>query len=172
MERVQQELRVDERTMLRQSLDFQRGTILLKVGGLTDAQLATPIPTSSLTLAGLLNHLAMVEDWWFRHVLLGVPVSQRWREVDFDADPEYEFRTAVEETGATLVARYEEACAASREAADSLPSLDSLSVGTSRRKEGGFFSLRWITLHMIEETARHAGHADLLREAIDGVTGE
>ena len=151
-------------------LDFQRETILLKTEGLTREQLAHQLPSSSLTLAGLVNHLALVEDSWFPVRFLGLPDDPLWADHDWDADPEFEFRTAVDLTPEELRGRYERACARSREVVAGAESLDQLSV--EKRRSGRHFDLRWVLLHMIEETARHAGHADLLREAIDGTVGE
>ena len=159
-----------ERDLLTAYLDYQRETVLLKTEGLTAEQLTRPIPTSSLTLAGLLNHLALVEDTWFRVRFAGLPDHELWAGVDWDADPEYEFRTALDLTPEELRARYADACARSREVVAAAESLDQLSVRA--RSNGNHFDARWMLLHLIEETARHAGHADLLREAIDGTTGE
>jgi hypothetical protein len=152
-------------------LDYQRATVLLKTDGLTAEQMAQRLPTSSLTLAGLLNHLALVEDTWFPERFAGLPEDELWAGVDWDADPDWEFRTATELPPDELRRRYEHACARSREVVARAESLDQLSAGTSRRT-GRHWDLRWVLLHMIEETARHAGHADLLREAIDGTVGE
>jgi uncharacterized damage-inducible protein DinB len=151
-------------------LDWQRETLLLKTEGLDREQLARTLPPSSLTLAGLVNHLALVEDSWFPHRFAGLPEDPLWADHDWDADPDYEFRTAVDLEPQELQQRYRDACARSREVVARAESLDQLSVGTSR--EGSHWDLRWILLHMLEETARHAGHADLLREAIDGTVGE
>jgi uncharacterized damage-inducible protein DinB len=152
-------------------LDYQRATVLLKTEGLDAAQLAQRLPPSSLTLAGLLNHLALVEDTWFPERFAGLPGNPLWAGIDWDADPDYEFRTALELTPDELRRRYEDACARSREVVAQAENLDQLSV-RARRHTGRLFDLRWVLLHMIEETARHAGHADLLREAIDGTVGE
>jgi hypothetical protein len=151
-------------------LDFLRETVLLKTEGLTGEQLARRLPPSSLTLGGLLNHLALVEDWWFRVRFAGLEHVEPWDGVDWDADPDWEFRTAAEPAPDRLRDRYREACARSREVVRAAGSLDRLSVRTGR--EGQRWDLRWVLIHMIEETARHAGHADLLREAIDGQVGE
>jgi uncharacterized damage-inducible protein DinB len=151
-------------------LDWQRETILRKTAGLTREQLAQPLPPSSLTLAGLVNHLALVEDSWFRHRFAGLPEDQLWADHDWDADPDYEFRTAVDREPEELRQRYRDACERSREVVAHAEGLDQLSAGTSR--DGSHWDLRWILIHMLEETARHAGHADLLREAIDGDVGE
>lgn len=160
-----------ERDLLTAFLDFQRETVLLKTEGLTAEQLARTVPSSSLTLAGLLNHLALVEDSWFHERFAGNPEREPWAGVDWDADPDFEFRTATDLSPEELRARYADACDRSRAVVAATPSLDQLSVGTSSRT-GNHWDLRWVLLHMIEETARHAGHADLLREAIDGSTGE
>jgi uncharacterized damage-inducible protein DinB len=151
-------------------LDWQRETILLKTEGLTREQLAQPLPPSSLTLAGLLNHLALVEDTWFRVRFAGLPDDALWAGHDWDADPDWEFRTATELEPEELRDRYRQACARSREVVAQADGLDQLSVGTSRA--GNHWDLRWMLIHMLEETARHAGHADLLREAVDGTVGE
>ncbi|CAN5914671.1 hypothetical protein BH23ACT10_BH23ACT10_40470 [soil metagenome] len=161
----------DERTQLTQFLDFQRATLLRKVEGLDRDQLAVTTAASDLTLAGLLKHMTLVEDHWFSVILHGVEPAAPWRDVDWEADPDWEFRTAVDDDPADLVAHYEQTCARSRDAVAAVESLDDLSAGQSRRT-GERFNLRWILLHIIEETARHLGHADFLREAIDGTTGD
>ena len=151
-------------------LDFQRETMLLKAEGLDAGQLATALPPSSLTLGGLLNHLALVEDSWFPDRFAGRPAHELWRDVDWTADPDYEFRTAKDVDPDELRQRYREACARSREVVVAATSLDQLSARPGR--DGTHWDLRWILIHMIEETARHAGHADLIRESIDGQVGE
>jgi uncharacterized damage-inducible protein DinB len=158
-----------ELEQLTRFLDFQRETILHKTAGLTRDQLARPLPPSPLTLAGLLNHLAMVEDWWFRMRFLGLPAAEEWAGADWDADPDWDFHTAVDLEPDELRRRYGEACARSRAVVADVGDLDRLSVTTM--SNGRHWDLRWVLLHMIEETARHAGHADLLREAIDGTVG-
>ena len=160
-----------ERDLLTSFLDYQRETLLLKTEGLTPEQMARTVPSSSLTLAGLLNHLALVEDTWFRERFAGHPEHELWVGVDWDADPDFEFRTATDVAPEELRARYSDACARSRDVVAATASLDDLSAGRSSRT-GNRWNLRWVLLHMIEETARHAGHADLLRGAIDGSTGE
>jgi uncharacterized damage-inducible protein DinB len=151
-------------------LDLQRETMLLKAEGLSQEQLAQAHPPSTLTIGGLLNHLALVEDSWFPMRFAGLPENELWNGIDWEADPDYEFRTAAELEPDELRRRYEEACARSREVVAAARDLDQLSV--EARGNGAKFQLRWVVLHMIEETARHAGHADLLREAIDGTVGE
>jgi len=170
VERRDRDKSADERTSLVQFLDFQRATLLMKAAGLDREQLAQTTAASSLHLAGLLKHIALVEESWFQEVFLGLEAPDWWRHVNFDDDPDWEFRTAADDDPEQLVALYEQACTRSREIVDAAASLDQPSVKPSR--DGEPFSLRWIMLHMIEETARHNGHADLIREAIDGVTGE
>ncbi|MFL6203915.1 MAG: DinB family protein [Acidimicrobiales bacterium] len=161
-----------EREMLETFLDYHRDTLKLKVAGLTQSELSRTTAASSLTLAGLLKHLALVEDSWFTERFAGQPMPPPFDVVDWDADPDWEHRTAVDDDPAWLVQRYDEACARSRAVAAAAASLDQEAAAGRRREDDAPFTLRWILCHMIEETARHNGHADLLREAIDGTTGE
>jgi uncharacterized damage-inducible protein DinB len=159
-----------ERESLAQYLDYQRETILLKADGLDKDQLARQIPTSALTLAGIIYHLAIVEESWMEVQFLGMPEREDWAGADWDADRDWEFRTATAIDPDELRARYRAACERSRQVAAQADSLDQVSV--FKGADGWQFTLRWVLLHLIEETARHAGHADLLREAIDGTVGE
>jgi len=159
-----------ERESLGQYLDYQRETILLKTEGLTKEQLGQRIPTSSLTLAGILYHLALNEEGWFEVDFLGHEPREDFQGIDWDADPDYEFRTALEKEPDWLRRRYRDACNRARQVTATAGSMDDLSVST--RIGGKPYTLRWLMMHLIEETARHAGHADLLREAIDGTVGE
>jgi uncharacterized damage-inducible protein DinB len=159
----------DERALLTQFLDHHRSIFVRKVEGLSREQLVTRVGASDLTLAGLTKHLALVEYAWFHERLVGRPPLEPWASVDWDADPDWELRTALDDDPAELLAMYHEACARSRAAVDEVGDLDALCAKPSSR---GPVSLRWILLHMIEETARHNGHADLLRESIDGGTGD
>jgi uncharacterized damage-inducible protein DinB len=151
-------------------LDFQRETLLLKAEGLDAEQFRRTLPPSSLTIGGLLNHLALVEDSWFRERFAGLPEHDQWAGIDWQSDPDFEFRTGGELDPEEVRQRYRDACERSREVVASATDPDQLSVGGSRT--GEHWDLRWVLLHMIEETARHAGHADLIRESIDGVVGE
>jgi uncharacterized damage-inducible protein DinB len=160
----------NERETLDQYLDYQRETILLKTEGLSKEQLGQRVATSDLTLAGILFHLALVEESWLEVRFLGLQERDEWRDVDWEADPNWEFRTALTMDPDDLRRRYRDACDRARQCAESATSLDQLSV--VGRGSGSPFTLRWVMLHLIEETARHAGHADLLREAIDGTVGE
>ena len=156
--------------MLSQYLDLQRETVLRKAEGLSGPQLAQVHPPSTLTLGGLLYHLALVEETWFEVRFAGLPERAPWVGVDWDDDPDWEFRTAAELAPDELRARYRVACDRSRAVVAAAGGLDQLSE--QPRRDGERFSLRWVLLHLIEETARHAGHADLIREAIDGSVGE
>ena len=159
-----------EQQLLTQYLDAQRDTLLRKAEGLTADQLAQRLPPSTLTLGGLLYHLALVEEVWLEVRFAGLPQREPWAGIDWDADPDWEFRTAAELDPNEVRQRYRDACDRSRDIVAQACGLDQLSV--HRRHNGELFSLRWVLLHLLEETARHAGHADLLREAVDGSVGE
>ena len=169
MDRIDPNLAADESTTLAQLLDYQRATLLGKAEGLGAPELSRPLPPSTLTLGGLLKHLALVENYWIQVRFLGRPEQEPWASVSWDDDPDWEFRTAAEDDPEALRELYRAACERSRETVAGVD-LSTLSVGTSRAGER--WSLRWILTHLIEETARHNGHADLLREAIDGSVGE
>jgi uncharacterized damage-inducible protein DinB len=159
-----------ERAQVTAFLDHFRATILRKADGLDAAGLDQRLAPSSLTLGGLLNHLAYVEDLWFRVRFAGLPADPLWADVDWTADPDHEFRTASEVSPDELRGRYRAACERSRAVVQDADSLDRLAARP--RSNGRYVDLRWILLHMLEETARHAGHADLLREAVDGTVGD
>ena len=119
----------------------------------------------------MVKHLALVEDDWFQVKFLGRPEIEPWASAPFDDDPDWEWHSATEEALEDLVGLYEAACERSRAAvAEVGGDLGTLSAERHPRT-GEQISLRWIMLHMIEETARHNGHVDLLREALDGVVG-
>jgi uncharacterized damage-inducible protein DinB len=155
-------------------LDYHRDTLLMKVTGLDREQLGCTLAPSTMTLGGLVKHITLVEDNWFSVVLKGNPAAAPWDSVDWEGDPDWEWRTGSTDGPEALLAAYDETLGRVRRIVDDTidtEGLDALSVRTSRRGEGAF-SLRWILLHMIEEYARHNGHADLLRESIDGQVGE
>ncbi|GGX72994.1 DinB family protein [Streptomyces anandii] len=158
----------DERTMLEGWLDYHRQTLARKCEGLTDEQLrATSAEPSELSLLGLVRHMAEVERNWFRKVLVGDdPGPIYYSEQDQDGD----FHTTGADTWAEAHATWQAEIAVARRNAAGF-GLDDLSKGRSRFTEEPF-NLRWIYTHMIEEYARHNGHADLLRERIDGATGD
>lgn len=171
MQRTDPDLQADERTSLVEFLDYHRATFQNRIDGLDHEQLNRRLAPSSLTLASLTKHLALVEDSWFHEDFLGVALPEPWSSAPFDEDRDWEMHSAVDDDPAYLASLYAAACERSRAIVAAAESLDTLSARIGER-EGKAFSLRWILLHMIEETARHNGHADFLREAIDGVVGE
>lgn len=161
----------DERTAVREWLEYHRATLLMKINGLSDAQARTrAISSSNLSLLGLLRHMVVVECYWFTWVVAGVDreplfVSDDDRDFDFNFDDAVTLEEALLAFDAEVneSRRFEAAC----------ESLDSLAARTEVRDGADFRpDLRWVMLHMIEEYARHNGHADILREAIDGEAGD
>ena len=173
--RVDPPLLGDEATIVRAFLDFQRDTFRWKCSGLTQEQLAQPLAPSDMTLGGMMKHLAVVESGWFEETFRGGQPMPPFDTVDWDADRDWEWHTARDDSPEELRALFDEAVRRADAIVDAAlatdEGLDSPSVRESRR-EGSAFSLRWILVHMIEEYARHNGHADLIREAIDGEKGE
>jgi hypothetical protein len=157
VQRTQPRPLLTERASYQAWMDYHRATLEWKCEGLTDEQLrAMSVPPSSLSLLGLVRHMAEVEHGWFRAVLAGEPDVE-----DFDA---WDVETA---STSEAFAWWHSECARSRAIADAM-NLDQ--TGVLRETEN--VSLRWVYVHMIEEYARHNGHADLLRESIDGATGD
>ena len=144
-------------------LDFHRATLLWKLEGLDDEQLRRPMVPSGTSLLGMVKHLAYVERWWFQQVWAGLEPTYPWTDEDPDAD----WRVEPTETTAEILALYRGECDRSRELAAAAPDLEQ--VAHHPRRE---MNRRWILVHMIEETARHNGQADILREQLDGATGE
>jgi uncharacterized damage-inducible protein DinB len=155
-----------ERETLEGFLDFQRATLLWKLEGLDDEQVRRAMVPSGTSLLGIVKHLAYVERSWFQSVWAGQEVGFPWTKEDPDAD----WRIEPEETTAQVLALYDGECDRSREIVARSSSLDE--VVEHPRREGWRMNRRWILVHMIEETARHVGHADILREQLDGATGE
>jgi len=169
--RIHPPLQADEFASLSAFLDRQRATVLRKVNGLNKEQLGrAAVPTTTLTLGGLVKHLALVEDSWLQEVFLGRTLPEPWASAPLDDDPDWEFHSARGAEPGELIGLYVAAVERGREVMAAAESLEQLSAKPEQR-EGKPFSMRWILLHLIEETARHAGHADLLREAVDGQTG-
>ena len=163
----------DESATLLGFLEFQRATLAWKCKGLDAAGLGTTVAASSMTLGGMLKHLALVEDSWFSEWLLGRDLGPPWDAVDWDADPDWDWHSAAADTPGQLLTLWQDAVARSRSAVTE--ALADGGMGRLARRtwpDGRSPSLRWIVCHMIEEYARHNGHADLIRESIDGLTGE
>jgi hypothetical protein len=163
----------DETATLLGSLERQRATFAWKVGGLDAAGLQATVGASSMTLGGLLKHLALVEDDYFSRRLHGRDPGAPWNTVDWDADPDWEWRTAADDTPEQLYALWQGAVARSRSLL--AEALDGGGVDQLLRftwPDGQSPSLRRTLVDLIEEYARHVGHADLIRESVDGLTGE
>jgi uncharacterized damage-inducible protein DinB len=171
MDRRDPETLTDELSLLSEFLDYHRATLVMKVSGLTQEQLAVRLGPSRLTLAGLVKHLALVEDSWFHDRLLGRDLPEPWASAPFDDDVDWDFHSAVDDSPSELLELYAAACERSRAAVAEVGN-DLMAMMARPTRRGERFNLRWILLHMLEETARHNGHADLLRESIDGQTGE
>jgi uncharacterized damage-inducible protein DinB len=152
-----------EREALGAWLDFHRATLLMKLEGLADDQLRRTMVPSGLCLLGLVKHLTSVEHGWFV-----VEFAQSGEPHLYADYPDADFRIENDDTADAIVDGYLRACERSREIVASAGSLDE-QVPHPRT---GSLDLRWILIHMIEETARHNGHADIIRELIDGTTGD
>jgi uncharacterized damage-inducible protein DinB len=161
-ERIDPPYESDERTMLVAWLEYHRATLAMKCEGLTHDQLRTrSVPPSGLSLLGLVRHMAEVENNWFRYWLAGDGPVTRW-----EADEDF----AVDDASVDEAFDYwRQECANAREVLGGFESLDHVGAGQA---VGAGISVRWTLVHMIEEYARHNGHADLIREAIDGTTGD
>jgi len=171
--RVEAPLHGSEIAVLRGSLDFQRDTLRWKCSGLTQDELAQRLPPSQMTLGGLMKHLALVESQWFDHWFRDAGFAAPFDTLDWEADDDWEFRSASEDSPQALRALFDEAVRRSDAVVDDALArggLEAESVLTSPHT-GETFTLRWILVHMIEEYARHLGHADLIRESIDGHLG-
>jgi uncharacterized damage-inducible protein DinB len=157
-----------EREMLTGWLEHHRGILVWKCEDLTAAQLRQrAVPPSTMSLLGLVRHMAQVERGWFRQMFAGEDVPDLY---DASADEDVDFNDVDRADPAGALRDFHCECAASRELVAQASSLDVLSKRVSDRT-GQPWSLRWIVTHMIEEYARHNGHADLLRERVDGTTG-
>ena len=155
----------DERTTLTAFLDWQRATLERKCESLTDEQLhLRSVPPSSLSLLGLMRHMADVERWWFRINLHGEDLPLQYSS---DDDEDGDFDNLDDAEVDAVLAAWRAECDRSREVVASY-SLDD----TGRNRDNGrVMTLRWTLTHMVEEYSRHNGHADLLRERLDGAVG-
>ena len=163
----------DEISTLLGCLDVHRATLEWKCSGLDSTGLGATVGSSTMTLGGMLKHLAYVEDSWFSHCLLAREATPPWDTVDWSADADWDWHSAAQDTPDQLRELWRDAVVRSRENVRSAlqdGGLDQL----ARRpwRDGRAPNLRWLITHMIEEYARHNGHADLLREAADGQVGE
>ncbi len=156
-------------------LDFQRATLEWKCRGLNDEQLRVSLPPTSMTLGSMLKHLAFVEDFWCTQVVGRKPTPEPWASADLDGDPDWDWHSAADDSADELRGLWAERVEWSRAVVD-----ERLSHGEAEALREvhpawggqGRVSLRWVLSHLIEEYSRHNGHADLIRESIDGQTGE
>lgn len=165
-------LAADEAGTLLGFLDYQRATLEWKTRGVDDVglRLALRDHLSGMTLGGLLGHLAFVEDYWCSEVVAGRTDIEPWASVDWQADEDWDWHVAEQQSGGQLRALWAAAVERSRAAvADRRADLGATSAAWGGSAQ---VSLRWVLTHLIEEYARHNGHADLLRELVDGQTGE
>jgi hypothetical protein len=163
----------DEVATLLGSLERQRATLAWKCGGLDAAGLRATVGASSMTLGGLLKHLALVEDDTFSRRLLGRDLGPPWDAVDWRADPDWEWRSAAVDSPEQLVELWEETVARSRAmVAEALADGGLEQLSRHIWPDGRVPSLRRLLIDLIEEYARHVGHADLIRESVDGLVGE
>ena len=160
----------DERTTLLAFLDSHRDTLRRKTEGLDADQLAMTLAPSDLTLGGMLKHLAYVEDWWIGVNLAGLPPTTPFDDADWDADDDWDWHSAAGQSPEYLRQLIDAFIARSDRLVADIGSLDAIAVRRHPHTDEGL-SLRWILVHLIEEYARHNGHADLIRESIDGSTG-
>lgn len=149
--------------MLGDFLSWYRQVIVNKASGLSLGDASRPMTPTGLSPLGIIKHLAWAEAGWFRDTFAGEPIGTEVPNAD-------SFRLAAEDTVESVTAAYHNECAHSRAIVDGTRSLDQLSARPSTNY--GHVSLRWILVHMLEETARHAGHLDLMRESLDGRTGD
>jgi len=164
-ERLEPPHRADERSTLNAFLDYQRQTVVGKVEGLDREQLTRRLVPSKTTALGIVKHLTDVERWWFQVVFAGAPDEPYYWERDGVFDSEFDIDDG--DDPHVIVAKYRAECDRSRLVVGGAASLDDVSRRADRLR-----SLRWILVHLVEETARHAGHLDLIRELIDGEVGE
>ncbi len=155
--------RADEREMLNGFLDWYRTVVARTVEGLAREDATRVMTPTGLTPLGVVADLAAVEYGWFDEIFLGNPVRD-------DLDDHGEFKLHDDDTVASVLDEYADVCAFARKTAEAARSLDDVSAAATNFR--GHVTLRWILVHMIEETARHVGHLDLMREQIDGQTGD
>ncbi|MGW2562458.1 DinB family protein [Streptomyces sp. NPDC001514] len=164
-DRISPPLRGNERETLRAFLDFHRATLAMKCAGLTDDELRrTSMPPSTLSLLGLVRHMAEVERTWFRRVIAAEDIPLVWSD-------EGDYQVAYDATKATRSEAFDAWETELEHSRRIEQEAESLEVTGYQPRWGEHVSLRLVMLHMIHEYARHNGHADFLREGIDGTVG-
>ncbi|WP_375488823.1 DinB family protein [uncultured Jatrophihabitans sp.] len=163
----------DEAATLSGFLDFQRATLTLKTDGLDAAQLRARHAPSAMTLGGLLKHMAYNENFWVAQRLAGEAAGAPWDGVDWDADPDWDWHSAADDDPDQIRALWSAEVTRAQAALDRILQRGDFGQPSSMpMSDGRHVSVRWVIAHLIEEYARHNGHADLIRESIDGATGE
>ncbi len=157
----------DEREALAGFLDWQRNALIRKARGVSDADARSTPTASSLSLLGLLKHSTVWEARWFQGVVAGRPLDDGWPDAEHDVQDGSDFRVGDDDTVEQWIARYEDAIATSREIV-AATDLDAVVA----RADVVDANVRFVVIHLIEETARHAGHADIIRETLDGTRGK
>jgi uncharacterized damage-inducible protein DinB len=153
----------DERTTLVDFLEFHRARVLWVIEGLDQAALARRFVSSSSTLGGIVKHLGRAEDLWFQQRLHGRPMPEPWASAPFSDHPTWDFDSASQSSPEEIRDGYMQACVRSRE---SIEGLDLETLTVMKNIHGDQWNLRWLLIHMIEETAQHSGHLDILRELL------
>jgi uncharacterized damage-inducible protein DinB len=150
---------------LTERLDEERRAILAQARDLSDGDIhARPLPSTDLSIGRIVKHLAFTEDRWFQHKLLGLDLPEPWRSVELAEAHDWSFRSADHDALDTIVDLYRSACHRSQDATNACVSLETLAAHSSFGKKP--VNLRWLLAHMIDETARHSGHIDLIRDAL------
>ncbi|MEQ1872158.1 MAG: DinB family protein [Ilumatobacteraceae bacterium] len=169
--RIEPPAQADEKAMLVAFLDYYRASLILKSEGLTDEQARRwAVPPSDLNITGLIRHMSEVERHWFQRWFVANGAESLY---DSDDDDDRDIHAGPDDTLADAIAAWEKEVATAREiTATSAPDDVSKRVVTDPARAGFQPNMRWILIHMIEEYARHCGHADLVRECIDGVKGD
>jgi len=163
----------DETATLLGFLDYQRATLAWKCREVDTEGMQATVGVSTVTLGGLLKHLAYAEDDWSHRGIAGRDRPDPWEDIDWAADQDWEWNSARDNTPAELCEFWERSVARSQRIIDTALASGGLDQPGSRTwPDGRSPSIQWILVHLIEAYARHNGHADLLREAVDGATGE
>ncbi len=171
--RPEPEPAVNEVETLRGFLNYQRATLKWKSEGLAQDQLNVSVASSTVTIGGLLKHMTFVENEWFWRWIGNKDRLEPWLSTDFEKDPDWEFTSAKHDDAETLMANWVASIQLSESILDDCLQSGGLDQLAKRKWPNGESpSLRWILVHMIEEYARHNGHADFIREFIDGLVGE
>ena len=166
-------LAADETGMLLGFLEWQRATFAWKTGRLDTAGLSAKIADSTMTLGGMLKHLAYVEEYWFGEILHQRARGLPWSAQDWQADPNWDWDSAAGDSPGEIYRLWQDEVKRARaDVAEALADGGMDQAAKRPLSDGRAPNLRWIICHMIEEYARHNGHADLIRESIDGQTGE